>query len=277
MFSPWQYLAFVSNEYLQTTGTIFDLKRYALHDGPGIRTTVFMKGCPLDCWWCHNPESRQPEPELVQIATGDGSRCETVGREITVSELANEVRKDELFFDESGGGVTFSGGEPLMQIDFLEASLRACRELGIHTALDTTGYAPREDMESIADLVDLYLYDLKLMDNEAHQKFTGVPNDLVLENLAWLAKEQKNVQIRIPMIPGITDTDTNLDAIARYLADLDYFCEVSLLPYNLFGEDKLHRFGMTNKLGHIRPQTDVELTDKGNRFTQCGFTVHIGG
>lgn len=166
-------------------GTIFDIKKFALHDGPGIRTTIFLKGCPMRCPWCHNPESQNPEPEAMTATNLPGGNRpvvqEIVGRQVTVREVMWEIRKDLLFYDESGGGVTFSGGEPLMQPKFLTALLTASKRSGIRTALDTTGYAPWIELENILPLVDLFLYDLKFIDDSLHQKYTGVSNRLVFE------------------------------------------------------------------------------------------------
>ncbi|MBD3226410.1 MAG: radical SAM protein, partial [Caldithrix sp.] len=173
-------------------GIVFDLKKYAIHDGPGIRTTVFLKGCPLDCWWCHNPESRASQPEsqgdfrqrraVDLLYTEEG----LIGKELTVAQVLSEVQKDQVFYEESGGGVTFSGGEPLIQAKFLKALLEAHQKAGLHTAVDTSGYAPYETFAGINANVDLYLYDLKLMDDTLHQKYIGVSNRLILQNLKKL-------------------------------------------------------------------------------------------
>ena len=147
-------------------GIIFDIKKYALHDGPGIRTTVFLKGCPLNCWWCHNPEGQNPEPE--RFLTNQTVNHEIIGREVTVDEVIAEIEKDRIFYDESGGGATFSGGEPLMQPDFLKNLLTACQIRDISTVLDSCGYAAWEIIEKIKDKVDLFLYDLKMIDDKKH-------------------------------------------------------------------------------------------------------------
>jgi len=205
-------------------GIIFDIKRYAIHDGPGIRTTIFLKGCSLRCQWCQNPEGQESNPEIIlrssrcatecsecvsvcpqEAVSKDGNsieidkakcdlcaKCEevcvyealeVVGREVAVQEVMEEVEKDKIFFDESGGGITFSGGEPLMQVDFLEPLIKEIKKKNIHVTLDTSGYVSFEDLERISDKVDLFLYDLKIMNDAKHKKYTGVSNKLILENL----------------------------------------------------------------------------------------------
>src|SRR6056297_2087907 len=159
--------------------TIFDIKHFAVHDGPGIRQTIFFKGCPLNCWWCHNPESQNKTPEnYTQTNKLDGKTFRkeaTLGYQISVEELIKIIVGDQIFFEESGGGVTFSGGEPLMQSDILLEILKRCKENNIHTCIDTTGFASGETLQVIAEKNDLFLYDLKLIDDELHQKYTGVP------------------------------------------------------------------------------------------------------
>lgn len=270
-------------ERAKMTGTIFDIMRYAIHDGPGIRTTVFFKGCPLNCWWCHNPESINAEPETICVRIGrDGNtpfreKKQRFGRAVTVGELMAEVTRDIIYYDQSGGGVTFSGGEPLLQPEFLAAALRACRDEDIHTAVDTSGHAPAEVLEGIGDLVDLFLYDLKLMDDAAHVKYTGVGNALILGNLERLAGSGSPVCLRIPMIPGVTDTDDNLDAIERFVRPLKNIRDISLLPYNKLGEDKREKFGLPNRLGKMSAQARPDILAKGRRFFARGYRVRVGG
>lgn len=276
-------------------GTIFDIKKYAIHDGPGIRTTVFFKGCPLDCWWCHNPEGIKKEPETFTVRTrskepgspGEGEERvigrtgtgekRVIGRTATVDSLMEKVVKDTTFYDQSGGGVTISGGEPMMQMEFLVGLLDSCKKAGIHTALDTSGYAPWEEFERVYDLVDIFLYDVKVMDDREHLKYTGVSNELILGNMRALSGMGEKVIPRIPMIPGITDTETNLEAIANYLSTLDNIREISLLPYNRIGEDKFKRFGIENRVGRLEPQTKTELGARGRRFESLGYKVNLGG
>jgi pyruvate formate lyase activating enzyme len=262
-----------------STGIIFDLKKYAVHDGPGIRTTVFFKGCPLNCIWCHNPESRRPEIERfpVRSRAGHEQSCgETeIGFRVSVDEVMFEIMQDAIFYEQSGGGVTFSGGEPLLQVEFLMALLEACRSRGVHTAVDTCGYAPREDLRRVAQTADLLLFDLKLMDIDAHAKYVGVSNELILANLRELATSCPMI-IRLPMIPDLTDTDRNLDAIAGFLEPLP-LRRISLLPYNKLGEDKHERYALPGHRPNWTVQDPTTLRRKAERLEARGFEVSIGG
>ena len=275
------------------SGLIFDLRRYSIHDGPGIRTTVFFKGCPLSCAWCHNPESRLSEPELMQrsnrcilcgdclevcpqeaISRGgdeiiiDRVRCrvsgecaavcpsqalQVVGTKMTVDQVMAEIDRDRLFYESSGGGVTFSGGEPLAQFDFLFALLTACRKAGLHTALDTSGHAPWNSLRKTIPLVDLYLYDLKLMDERRHQQWTGVSNVDILANLKRLSKMGKKILVRIPLIPGVNDDEQNLRQTAGFLASLETKPAVELLPYHNIAAGKLAGLGREDALPVLKP------------------------
>lgn len=269
---------------MNTKGYIFDLKRFAVHDGPGIRTTLFLKGCPLRCRWCHNPESQKMKPERIAI---QGIRkCAPVataphpgifGNRVTVEEIMPEIRKDVAFYDESGGGITFSGGEPLMQPLFLKELLTACRDEEIHTVVDTSGYAPRKIFEEVLEKVNLFLYDLKLIDDSAHRKYVNVSNQLILENLHYLHNAGANILIRVPLIPGITDTEVNLSQIAGFVSMLENIKAINLLPYNPIGENKYLRFKNTNHPGHLQTQTEEELTIIKTKFDLLPFEVKIGG
>lgn len=265
------------------TGIIFDIKKFAIHDGPGIRTTVFFKGCSLDCWWCHNPESRNPEPESKQVRFSRGAHGDsrmkdmTIGCTVTVEELIAEILQDEIFYDQSGGGVTVSGGEPLMQVEFLNALLDQCHCLGIHTAVDTSGYAEWEDFEQVYDLVDLFLYDLKIMDETEHEKYIGVSNLRILSNLARLTERGDKVIVRIPMIPGITDTQDNLEAIAVFLSGFPNVHFISLLPYNKLGEDKIERFEMGHPRRRWQTMPTEQVRQAGRMLESHGYQVSIGG
>jgi pyruvate formate lyase activating enzyme len=270
-------------------GIIFDIERFAIHDGPGIRTTLFLKGCPLACWWCHNPESISPRPQLaffpnkcigcgrcftacpngVHELRPDGGRemhrekcvscgkCAATcfaealvieGREITVGEAVEELRKDTPFYETSDGGITLSGGEPMRQAAFSAAVLAACRREGLHTALDTSGYAPWEEYERVLPFVNLVLYDFKLADPEEHRRYTGVSNELIRENLARIDAAGVPVEIRIPVIPGVNDGRANIEESARVLSGLKSLTRVVLLPYHALGETKYPRVGRTYRL-----------------------------
>lgn len=184
-------------------GIIYDIKHYAIHDGPGIRQTIFFKGCSLACWWCHNPESMDPKPfSFIKIIKSGGNKCqekkETVGEYFTVDELLAEIEKDILFYEESGGGVTFSGGEPFVQFPFLVEMLMACRNKDIHTCVDTSGQVAKEKLLKVAELCDLFLFDIKHIDSEMHKKYTGIGNELILSNLKMLDEMGQKIWIRLP-------------------------------------------------------------------------------
>jgi len=264
------------------TGVVFEIRRFAIHDGPGIRTTVFFKGCPLDCRWCHNPEGRGRDVENFRLrsttaAASDGSKTAEIGAVMTVETIMREVMRDEVYYDESNGGVTFSGGEPMVQIDFLEAMLGACRQNGLHTAVDTCGHAPREDFERIYDATDLFLYDLKLIDRGAHVQYTGTSSELILANLSFLAGKGNKVVVRVPMIPDITDTSENLEAIAGFLTSLKTVRTIHLLPYNKLGEDKVERYHLARRRLDLTPQTQSAMEQKAATLRAHGYTVVVGG
>ena len=256
-------------------GVIFDIKKYALHDGPGIRTTVFLKGCPLNCWWCHNPEGQNPEPE--KIWNHQNTQKEIIGREVSVDEVIAEIEKDLIFYDESGGGVTFSGGEPLMQPDFLEHLLIACQERELSTSLDTCGFAPWKTMQKIKDSVDLFLYDLKMIDDEEHQKFTGVSVLPILSNLKKLDAEAKNIIIRFPVITGITETEENINQLVEWISELEFTKEINLLPFHKIGFSKYSKLNRENKLLNLNPPSQERLDQILKIFSSSGFNTSIGG
>jgi pyruvate formate lyase activating enzyme len=252
------------------TGVIFDIKRFAIHDGRGIRTTVFFKGCPLNCHWCHNPESQEKEPAATPAK-------KTIDQTVSVEYVMAEIEKDILFYDESRGGVTFSGGEPLMQPLFLKALLDECKKRDIHAILDTSGYASSHIFNSIIDKVDLFHYDLKLMDIALHQKYTGVPNQQINENLKKLSIKKKNVVIRFPVIPGITDTAVNLKEIAEFISSLKGINEIDLLPYHRTAAEKYRRLKKEYLLDGLNPPTKKKMMDLKASFEARGFKVKIGG
>jgi pyruvate formate lyase activating enzyme len=258
-------------------GIIFKIKKYALHDGPGIRTTVFLKGCPLTCWWCHNPEGQNPRPEVMRDGPAPADRCETVGREIAVVEVMEEIEKDVIFYDDSGGGVTFSGGEPLMQPEFLISLLTTCRNKEIHSAIDTSGFAPAEPLVTAAALADLILFDLKLIDERRHRQYTGVSNRQILDNLARISKIDTPVRLRFPVIPGITDFPENLEGIARIAGSSDRIEGIDLLPFHRIAGRKYSRLGLENRLQEIAPPSESRIAAVRKHFETSGFHVSIGG
>ncbi len=248
-----------------TMATIFDIERNSFVDGPGIRTTVFFKGCNLCCAWCHNPESQDFMPGMMfyedkckscgtcrQVCSSPDScvlcgKCtfycpadarKVCGKNYTVDEAFNEVIKDLSYYENSGGGVTFSGGECMLQIDFLVEILKKCKENGIHTAVDTAGHIPWDNFEKIMPFTDLFLYDIKLMDCALHKRYTGVENTLILKNLSKLLKNGANVWVRVPVIGGINDNPTEIHKIKEFFLENGYPEKTELLPYHAMGENK---------------------------------------
>jgi pyruvate formate lyase activating enzyme len=267
-------------------GLIFDIRRFTVHDGPGIRTTVFFKGCPLNCWWCHNPESHSCHPEeSLKTLNLDGKKFslkEMIGQWMSVDAVMNELRMDRIFYSESSGGVTFSGGEPLMQPEFLLELLKECKANSFHTTIDTSGYADQEIIEKIHPHTDLFLYDLKLMDDTDHIRYTGVSNKTILENLMYLISEGKQVVIRIPVIPGITNTKKNIREIKEFLSDtmkerkFDSLVKISLLPYHSIAKNKYARFHIDNKTKNLKDLTRESLIPLKKEFEAEGYLVKIG-
>lgn len=260
-----------------TQGTIFKIKRYALHDGPGIRTTVFLKGCPLSCRWCHNPEGIAPQAQVMSRRTSSGIIAETVGTVIGVDELIEEIEKDLLFYDESGGGVTFSGGEPLAQPGFLEAMLTACNQREIHATLDTSGFAPAAVIDRILPRLQLVLFDLKIMDENFHHRYTGISNRTILENLKRTADSPTPLRLRVPLIPGITDGDDNLAQIRRFANRLKSIQGIDLLPYHRIGGGKYRRLGLDDPMAAIATTDPQHVVSVKQKFESDGFIVTIGG
>ena len=244
------------------TGTIFDIQRFSVHDGPGIRTTVFMKGCPLRCKWCHNPEGlsrsiqlRYFEEACIQCGRCGGSRkledaqrcpseaLKICGRQIEVDELVKEILKDRVFYGNTGG-VTFSGGECLLQPEFVSAALVAAKAEGLHCTVDTSGFVPWSAFEMTLDVCDLYLYDIKCMDAERHKLYTGVDNSLILENIHCLSQCGKEIWVRVPVIPGFNNTETEMTAIADFVQTLNSVSNVTLIPYHNLGAGKYPTLGL---------------------------------
>lgn len=216
-------------------------------------------------------------PETCQPAENSGNKAETVGTKMSVPEVMAAVEKDVIFYDDSGGGVTFSGGEPLMQAGFLFALLDACRQHEIHTVLDTSGYAPADTFRAALEKVDGILFDLKIMDAAAHKKYTGVPNQLILDNFRAAVKSGKQVQVRFPVIPGITDDVENIDRMAGFAASSGTINRFDLLPFHRTAESKYNRLGMENLTRGIGSPSKEHMEIIRDRIAGYGFTVHIGG
>jgi pyruvate formate lyase activating enzyme len=263
-------------------GLIFDIKRFAVHDGPGIRTTVFLKGCPLSCRWCHNPEGISPDrvtvPKTIRMGDKRFTENETVGRLYSVKELMEELLKEKIFMEESGGGVTFSGGEPLMQFEFLFEMLKQCHSEGLSTAVDTSGFTPWDRLEKIAPFTDLFLYDLKIVDDEDHKKYTDVSNRLILENLNRLSVDKHLIRIRIPLIPGITFNEQNVNGLLDFLGRLPQKpAGVDLLPWHNTAAHKYKRFNLKNDLSTFKSLEKSSLQNLKQRFEHAGYLTSIGG
>ena len=262
--------------------TVFDIKRFAVHDGPGIRTTVFLKGCPLRCWWCHNPESQEQEPVTLNIErklNGRGVPGKKVyGEQMELEQLMEILIRDTHFYEESGGGVTFSGGEPLMQPEGLLELLEACKVQSIHTTVDTCGFARQEHFESILEFTDLFLFDLKNMDPGLHKKYTGVDNGPILSNADFLLKKGASVVFRIPVIPGINTSGEEVSALVNFLKErAAMMTEVHLLPYHRIAENKYRRLQMKFHLEDLAEPDATLMRWLNEEFVKTGLEVITGG
>lgn len=299
-------------------GTIFDIQRFSLHDGAGIRTLVFMKGCPLHCCWCCNPESQSTVPELMLfpsrcidcgscreacpnaavapdqagVLVTERSRCQVCGRcveacpadaralrgrSVSVEEVLREVERDQVFYRTSGGGVTISGGEPLLQAAFVAQLLRACRRQGISTAIETCGHAPWEDFALVLVHTDSVLFDIKHVDTIAHRRLTGVGNELILANLCQVVESGAHVLLRLPLVPGCNADAGTVRAVASLARKLG-ISELHLLPYHRLGESKYQALGGSYLLDGLTPPSAEEVQDlKRIAEDGTGLVVRIGG
>jgi len=296
-------------------GLVFNIQRYSIHDGPGIRTLVFMKGCPLSCLWCCNPESQSPSQEImftpikcigcgrcVEVCPTSAAekknpldahtlcvvcgRCvevcpstarQMVGRYMMIDEVIEEIEKDTLFYQRSGGGVTVTGGEPLIQADFVRMLLKICKKKGIHTAIETCGYARWEDFKKVLEYVDLVLYDIKHMDTQRHKELTGVGNELILQNAKKVAELGKNMIIRVPVVPNCNDSLKNMQAISEFARTLQGVEEIHLLPYHRLGESKYDRLGKNYKLKGVRPLDKESLSEHKKIIESYNLRVQVEG
>lgn len=292
------------------SGWVTNIQRFCMHDGPGIRTTVFLKGCPLSCAWCHNPETQSADPEIIKVE-GRCIQCDAciaacpknsadvltdvcvrcgacvevcptgarswAGEKWPDKKVMEQIVRERVFYDESGGGVTFSGGEPLEQIVFLQTLLAACREKEIHTAVDTCGFAQKENIEIMAQNANLILFDLKLMDSELHAAWCGRGNESILANLQLLNTIHERIWVRIPVISGVNTDTANLEALAEFVRPLEHVEQISLLPYHVTGRVKHGRLGLTDRMQGKTAPSSEELRIISQKLKTSGKVVHIGG
>lgn len=302
------------------SGLVFDIQKFAVHDGGGIRTLVFLKGCPLHCRWCSNPESLSGRPEIIFIANNciacgeclnvcgqgairrDEAGCEglaidrdkctlcgrcakycyagainIIGRYLSVAELMAIIERDRKFYEQSNGGVTFSGGEPTAQPEFLTAALKELRDRGIHTAIETSSFVSWDTYESVLQYVDLVLTDIKHMDDAEHRRLTGVSNKLILDNLRAVSRLGIPLKIRLPLIPGSNDDEANLGRTADLVCGLQSLQSLDILPYHRLGEGKWRQLGAEYALTGLAAHTEAEVAEAARFFSARGIPVGIGG
>ncbi len=263
----------MATDIMQVRGRIFDIQKYSIHDGPGIRTIVFLKGCRLRCRWCCNPESQEYRIQQMTM----GGKEKTVGQDITVGEVMEMVLKDLPYYRRSGGGMTLSGGESLCQPEFAAALLQAAKENGLNTALESTACASFEVIERILPYLDLYLMDIKHMDSKKHEAFTTQPNELILENAKKLAVQAKQLIIRVPVIPTFNDTEEEIAAIAKFASSLPNVEQLHLLPYHRLGLDKYEGLGREYTLKEIVPPAEEHMQRLLEIVNSFGLKGQIGG
>ena len=264
-------------------GLIFNIKRYAIHDGPGIRVTFFMKGCPLDCWWCHNPEGRSPLTRKVERTDRIGEKefrsSEVVGKAYTPGEVAGIAERDRVFMEQSGGGVTFSGGEPLLQEDFLFESLTLLKDAGLNTAVDTCGYVNAGSLRRIMPVTSLFLYDIKHIDAGEHERYTGVSNDLIISNLDMILDLGAEVILRVPVIPGVTAAAGYMERLGNFIEErrCPNLREINLLPYHKTGSSKYPRFELPDRMEGVEALSNGHLDEYIEILRLTGIPVKKGG
>jgi len=264
-------------------GLIFSIKRYSINDGPGIRVTFFMKGCPLSCWWCHNPEGISPESELVtqtrRVGEKEFSSDEVVGKYYSVENVLEILDKDRIFLQQSNGGVTFSGGEPMMQFEFLLEVLKACKANGYHTAVDTSGYASTEYYKAIIPFTDLFLFDIKHLDDSKHIEYTGVSNIGILDNFSTILKSGKEVMLRIPVIPGKNDDHDHLVKLREKIISSgnENLRKINLLPFHRIGISKYTKFNIPYRMNDTEQPSAERMRELKEFFAETGIKIKIGG
>ena len=304
------------NSVEEVSGIVFDIQRYSLHDGPGLRTNVFLKGCALSCRWCSNPEARQPRPEIAffektcflcgdcvpicseaaillddHAVTWDRSKCNQcgrcaeiclahafslIGKEMTAGAVVAQALRDVAFYS-GHGGLTLTGGEPTLQSEFAEAILRLSKDEGLHTAIETCGAARWENLNRLLPYLDLVLFDLKHVDQEVHQQFTGASNAIILDNLRQTAQAGANLVVRVPLIPGFNADRASLAGIAEFVQSLKVVREIHVLAYHTLGKAKYHALGLPYELGQYPPMKHEEAEQLACVFQEYGFEVLVGG
>lgn len=260
-------------DIMTVKGRIFDIQRFSIHDGPGIRTIIFLKGCVLRCRWCCNPESQEYDIQTMMVQ----GKSKIIGRNVTVEEVMEEIKKDLPYYRRSGGGVTLSGGEALCQPDFAAALLQACREYGIHTAMESTGYADFNVIQRYLPYLDVFLMDIKHTDSKKHEMFTTKSNELILKNARKIAETGGKLIIRVPVIPTFNHTKEEIKAIADFAKTLPGVEELHLLPYHRLGQDKYEGLGREYTLSHIEPLSNEYMEELLEAANSSGLKCQIGG
>jgi pyruvate formate lyase activating enzyme len=264
-------------------GLIFSIKRYSIHDGPGIRVTIFMKGCPLSCKWCHNPEGIFPQQETVmstfRVGEREFCRKEEIGKYYSVEDIITILERERVFIDHSKGGVTFSGGEPMLQFEFLYDAVKACKEKGYNTTIDTSGYSLEENYRAIIPFTDLFLFDIKHLDDEKHIEATGVSNTGILENYKYLLENAREVSLRMPVIPGFNDDPDHIERIKQFIISTktDSLKKINLLPFHKIGSSKYTRFNLPYRMGDVESPLRTTMQELKNHFLTTGVKIKIGG